>query len=168
MATNVLDLRKFSAQMAGHRWTVSLRRELEAVPAAVLMRWPDPSPSYRTLVCGLTECVSPTRQTWLIVGDMFEVEAPRFRWNEFELWALEWAEGDADYTAQVVDFWSRHIPVMVDVASDYDVWLLRYGDGVIVHTFAPEWEAGGTIVANSLISFLKMLAETGEPPWDLE
>ncbi|MCH9670792.1 MAG: hypothetical protein K0U93_05015 [Gammaproteobacteria bacterium] len=98
-------------------------------------------------MCGLSSCVAPTEESWLVVGEAFEMPTPAFRWNEFDRMAIKSAEGDAEWTTRVTDFWSHHVPVAMDVESDYHVWLLRLPDGAIVHTFAPEWKYGGTVVA---------------------
>lgn len=89
----------------------------------------------------------PTEESWLVVGEAFEMPTPAFRWNEFDRMAIKSAEGDAEWTTRVANFWSHHVPVAMDVESDYHVWLLRLPDGAIVHTFAPEWKYGGTVVA---------------------
>ena len=76
-----------------------------------------------------------------------------FRWNEYELMAIETADGDTEGRAKVIAFWDRHLPFMLAVHSDYDYLAVRLEDGVVVHGCAPEWELPIPI-AKSFVEFL--------------
>lgn len=110
----------------------------------------------------------------LTPAEFRKTDAEGFRWNEYELIALEGAEDDPGRQSEIRAFWNEHLPIMMAVHSDYDYLAVRLAQpdfGSIVHGFALEWETP-SIISRSFDEFLSHFAEeagSSEPayPYDL-
>ncbi len=104
----------------------------------------------------LEVCCSADETAWfLTAADFGRTSGEGFRWNEYELMAIEAAEGDPALVSDITAFWDHYFPVMLAVHSDYDYLAVRLDDGSVVHGCAPEWE-DPTPVAGSFAEFLHM------------
>ena len=102
----------------------------------------------------------------LTPAEFRKTDAEGFRWNEYELMALEAAAGDPDRQSEVRAFWNGHLPIMMAVHSDYDYLAVRLAQpnfGSIVHGFAPEWETA-SLVSRSFEEFLARFTEEATSP----
>ncbi len=130
---------------------------LELLPDTVRTRYPPIPPAVADFLRRLEVCHNATEDAWMLTPAEFrKTAAGAFRWNEYELMALEGAKDDPGLQSEVRAFWNEHLPIVLAVHSDYDYLAVRLAEpdfGSIVHGYAPEWESPSRI-ARSFEEFL--------------
>lgn len=128
-----------------------------AQPAAIAERYPALQSGLLDLLSRVGNCVRHDGQSWLLTFNHFEVNPSEgFRWNEYELMALESAVTERERTA-IKRFWDHHFPFLLAVHSDYDYLAIELSSGHVVHGFAPEWEQPSTL-ATSFDAFVQRVS----------
>jgi hypothetical protein len=145
-------------------WVISESRDKPVLlPDYVRARYPSIPAEVADFLCGLERCHNPAENAWILTpSDFRKTDDEGFRWNEYELMALDSAQNDPAWQAEVRAFWNQHLPIMMAVHSDYDYLALRLAApnfGAIVHGAALEWE-NPSIIAGSFQEFvLRFTAE---------
>ncbi len=102
------------------------------------------------------------KQWFLSHRDFIQASAPEaFAWNEYELMSLEAAEEDSDWKANICRFWDQHLPLYLDVRSDYRALVARIADGHAVGIFesmGPDFEEV-TLIADSIAVMRQLILE---------
>jgi len=125
-----------------------------ARPACIAARYPTLQGGVLDLLSRTSNCIRHDEQSWLLTFNYFEVvPAQGFRWNEYELMALEIAGTEQERSA-ITRFWDDHFPFLLAVHSDYDYLAIRVSDGHVMHGFGPEWEQP-SVVATSFDAFVE-------------
>lgn len=153
-------------------WAITERSDpTELLPADVSARYPFVPAAITDFLGRLEVCHNETEDIWMLTPEEFRKTDPDgFRWNEYELMALENNHDDPAVQADVRSFWDEHLPIMLAVHSDYDYLAVRLAEperGSIVHGFAPEWESTSR-VARSFEEFLALFtkqATSSEPEY---
>ena len=57
-----------------------------------------------------------------------------------EVLSLKCAEGDAEWTNKITDFWNNHLPIFLSVKDGYAYYAISMKDGSIVQGTEPEFE----------------------------
>ena len=134
----------------------------ELLPAEVRARYPHVPAAVAEFLGGLDVCHNATEDAWMLTPEDFRKTDPDgFRWNEYELMALEGEDNNPELQAEVRSFWNEHFPIMMAVHSDYDYLAVRLAEperGSIVHGFAPEWNSP-TRIARSFEEFLTLFTK---------
>lgn len=156
MSTLLTELRK-------RGWTIEeSEHSLALLPAPIRPRYPTVPSAVEEFLRSLDVCHNAAEDAWMLTPAEFrKTDAEGFRWNEYELMALETAEGEPDRQSEVRAFWDDHLPIMMAVHSDYDYLAVRLAEpnvGSIVHGFAPEWE-NPSLVSHSFEEFLARFSE---------
>ena len=143
-------------------WTVRERNgSIPLLPDALKARFPFVPSAVTDFLERIEVCCNADENVWFLTAEDFrKTDEDGFRWNEYELMALEGDEGNRDAQAATRAFWNEHLPIMLAVHSDYDYIAVRVAEpnaGSIVHGFAPEWEEPSP-VARSFAVFLESLA----------
>lgn len=169
MATLLDELRK-------RGWVVKESdNRLELLPESVRIRYPRVPTAVADFLRRFEVCHNAPENAWMLTPAEFrKTDADGFRWNEYELIALEGGERDPAWQADIRAFWNDHLPIMMAVHSDYDYLAVRLAEphfGSIVHGFALEWE-NPIRIAGSFEEFLARFTEeaaSSEPayPYDL-
>lgn len=155
-------------------WTVrTLAQPAELLPEPLAKRYPRLPGQLVSFLSTLKVCHNSAKDSWFLsAADYHRKKSAGFRWNEFELMALDSMSDDSRECLSIKTFWDQHFPFMMAVHSDYDYLAVRLGkkdSGAVVHGFAPDWEEP-SIVAPSFTAFAKALAEAGtasEPKYPL-
>lgn len=142
-STSKLTLRdlKLLRTLRRRGWKVRrVSRPRKLLPPAVRARYPRVPTGVLRLLSALQVCVSPKETVWFLTAeDYARTDESAFRWNEFEIMGLEFADTDPE-RAEIRSFWDDHFPVMLAVHSDYDYLAVRISDGAVVHGFVHFWE----------------------------
>lgn len=165
MSTLLTELRK-------RGWTIEeSEHSLSLLPDHIRARYPDVPSAVEEFLGALEVCHNAAEDAWMLTPAEFrKTDAEGFRWNEYELMALDAAEGEPDRQSEVRSFWDEHLPIMMAVHSDYDYLAVRLAQpnfGAIVHGFAPEWDQV-SVVSPSFEEFLTRFTEeagSGEPEY---
>ena len=160
------------AELRKRGWVVKENAAaLELLPDHVRARYPRVPTAVAEFLGGLEVCHNEAEDAWMLTPAEFrKTDAEGFRWNEYELMALEGAEDDPDSQAAVRAFWNEHLPIMMAVHSDYDYLAVRLAEpnfGSVVHGFAFQWE-DTSAVARSFEEFLSRFtkeAASSEPEY---
>jgi hypothetical protein len=144
-------------------WAIKESDEtLELLPDTLRTRYRPVPPAVADFLSRLEVCHNAAEDAWMLTPAEFrKTDAGSFRWNEYELMALEGAEDDPGLQSEVRTFWNEHLPIMLAVHSDYDYLAVRLAEpdfGSIVHGYAPEWESPSRI-ARSFEEFLSRFTE---------
>jgi len=131
------------------------------LPDDLRARYPSVPPAVTEFLGRFDVCHNADENVWFLTADDFRrSDDDGFRWNEYELIALEASEGEPSSQARVRAFWTDHLPIMMAVHSDYDYLAVRLtgpNAGSIVHGAAPDWEEP-SLVARSFDEFLRQFA----------
>src|SRR5688572_24143830 len=148
-------LRKRGWEIREHPQPVTL------LPDDLRSRYPVVPPAITDFLGRFEACHNAEENVWFLSAEDFRKrDDDGFRWNEYELMALENAEGEPAAQSEVRAFWNDHLPIMMAVHSDYDYLAVRLAEpnkGTIVHGCAPDWEEPSR-VAGSFDEFLRQLA----------
>src|SRR5512132_3688196 len=149
-------------------WTIEeSEHPLSRLPDHIRARYPDVPSTVEEFLSALDVCHNGAEDAWMLTPAEFrKTDAEGFRWNEYELMALEAAEGEPDRQSEVRAFWNGHLPIMMAVHSGYDYLAVRLAQpnfGSIVHGFAPEWE-NASFVSRSFEEFLARFTEEAVSP----
>ena len=161
MRTLLNELRK-------REWTIEeSEHSLALLPDHIKARYPAVPPAVEKFLGSLDVCHNAAEDAWMLTPAEFrKTDTEGFRWNEYELMALDAAEGEPDRESEVRAFWDEHLPIMMAVHSDYDYLAVRLAQpnlGSIVHGFAPEWD-NPSLVARSFQEFLARFTEEAAAP----
>lgn len=111
---------------------------------------------YLTFLINLEHCATEDEKSWFnTTGDFNATNDSGFRWNEFEMMALE----DYEDVKQIVAFWDNHIPILMSCRNFYcyfAISLLSDKYGQIVYGSEPEFEEP-EFVANDFSEFMTIL-----------
>ena len=114
------------------------------LPESVQPRYPRLPPALVQFMTGLEECRNNADDVWMLTPAQYRItDDAGFRWNEYELMALDEAADDAAESSAIRAFWDAHLPIMMAVHSDYDYVAVRVADpdfGSVVHGMAPNWD----------------------------
>jgi hypothetical protein len=135
------------------------------LPAEVSARYPRVPAAVTEFLGRLGVCHNAAEDVWMLTPEDFrKTDADGFRWNEYELMALEGEDDNALLQADVRAFWNEHFPIMMAVHSDYDYLAVRVAEpefGSIVHGYAPEWNSPSR-VARSFEEFLVLYTKAAK------
>jgi hypothetical protein len=153
-------------------WVVEERSDAtELLPPEVSTRYPSVPAAITDFLGRLDECHNTAEDVWMLTPEEFRKSDPDgFRWNEYELMALESSKDNPAAQGQIRAFWNEHVPIMLAVHSDYDYLAVRVAEperGSIVHGFAPDWESPSR-VSRSFEEFLAAFtkeANSAEPEY---
>jgi hypothetical protein len=143
-------------------WSVDLATtNSQLLPLEVAARYPSLPRSVTTFLSKLDRCINREEDAWFLTRQFFAAEPGEgFRWNEFEMMAIDSISDEPSRVGDIRRFWDNHFPFMVAVHSDYDYLAVRLsseGFGQIVHGCAPEWEEP-SVVSGSFTDFLELFA----------
>jgi hypothetical protein len=149
-------------------WTVKESVDVLALlPDQLRARYPAVPSAVEEFLTSLEVCHNAAEDAWVLTPAEFrKTDAEGFRWNEYELMALEAAEGEPDRQSEVRAFWDEHLPIMMAVHSDYDYLAVRLAQpnfGSIVQGYAPEWD-NPSVVSPSFEEFLARLTVEAASP----
>jgi hypothetical protein len=138
-------------------WRVELRAPASPLlPAHLAKRYAWLDREVIAFFAQLQTCCSGDETAWFLTAAGFDREAPGFRWNEYELMGVEFAEGDESLRRAIHAFWDDHFPIAMAVHSDHDYLAIRKEDGAVVHGFAPDW-TDPDVVASSFAELIEAL-----------
>ena len=130
------------------------------LPPGVQQRYPRVPVELFAFLETLDSCANAAEDVWFLCReDFLRADSDGFRWNEFELMALE--SDDIERKAQARAFWDLYFPFMLAVHSDYDYLAVSLAEGSygrIVHGCGPDFEET-TIVAPSFGQFLSLFRQ---------
>jgi hypothetical protein len=83
-------------------------------------RYPRIPEGYVKFLQRVASCVNADETVWFLCADDYNDKIKDgWTWNELEKLLLEGAEGDEQATAEIAEFWARHLPFMYSVRGDY-------------------------------------------------
>lgn len=90
---------------------------------------------------GFSRLESGDEQSWFLFPDDFRDDADPsgFAWNEFERISAEAALDDCQ-AAEVREWWSRHLPILMSVRGGYSFYAIETDGGRVVQGAEPEFE----------------------------
>lgn len=133
------------------------------LPETISQRYPKLPKELTDFLAEICFCSNADETAWFLSeSDYAEKSDSVFRWNEFELMELEFAEQENDsiWKAEVKDFWNNHFPFMLTLKSGYGyfaVSLCPQNYGAVVSGYEPEFTTVSEI-ASSFGIFLASLA----------
>jgi hypothetical protein len=155
-----------AASTAG--WRVERRDPARAVqlPTQLVVRLGPLPDSYRAFLSEVAIATSADGAVWFLCEDDYRRRDPEgFAWDEIEVMSLLSAV-DEDEKEAIVDFWDRHMPIMMAPEGDYDYLAIALDHerrGAVVHGYAPAWEEA-SVVAESFDDWLAMLTRVLRDP----
>ncbi len=140
------------------------------LPGHLKSRYPVLPTELTTFLSGLVVCSNAEQTAWFLCQSDFEGQAASaWRWNEFELMLLEWAEAEQE-RIEITRFWDTHLPILLSVSTGYAFFALCTGlekSGQVVHGLLEYGVNETSIVADSFNEFCLLVlagafpAETG-------
>ena len=132
-------------------------------PMVVGERYPMLEGGVLEVLSQIKRCIRADEQSWLIAFSDFQSSSSLgFRWNEYEIMALESAATERERSL-ITRFWDEHFPFLLAVQADYDYLAIRISDGSVVHGCAPEWEHP-TVFASSFGAFVERVSSAVSLP----
>lgn len=153
------------------RWVVE-ENEVAAfnLPEQLKIRYPVLPRELTEFLAGLAVCSNAEQTAWFLCQADFEGQAASaWRWNEFELMALDGAETERE-KSEITKFWDMHLPILLSVSTGYAffaVCVASERSGQVVHGLLGYGIDETSTVANSFDEFCLLLlagqfpAETG-------
>lgn len=125
------------------------------------LRYPILPADYEDFLHSFSFLSNTSDTTWFnSIADFNETDAESaFKWNEFELKSLEAFEGDSINQNIVLNFWNKHLPIILSVKNDYAFFAMGVSEenfGEIYYGEAPEYEEVNK-VANNFSDFLEAI-----------
>jgi hypothetical protein len=159
-----------AASSAG--WRLERRDSSRPVqlPTQLIVRLGPLPDSYRTFLSEVAVAANADGGVWFLCEDDYRRRDPEgFTWDEIEAMSILRATHEAEREA-IVDFWDRHLPIMMAPDGDYDYLAIALDPerrGTVVHGYAPDWE-NATQVADSFEQWLSMLTQSLRDPSSAE
>ena len=149
--------------LSDRSWKIEATLDPFIKPNAIVERYPTLEGGVLEVLSQITRCIRADEQSWLIAfSDLPADSSQGFRWNEYEIMALESA-ATAQERNSISHFWDGHFPFLLAVHSDYDYLAIRIADGSVVHGCAPEWEHP-SVFADSFDAFVERVCEAVSLP----
>ena len=140
------------------------------LPEQLKIRYPILPLELTEFLSGLAVCSNAEQTAWFLCQADFEGQgASAWRWNEFELMLLEWAETEQE-KSEIVRFWNTHFPILLSVSTGYAFFAICVDSekpGQVVHGLLEYGVDETATVAGSFNEFCLLLlvgqfpAETG-------
>lgn len=131
----------------------------ESLPIHIAARYPIIPASLTLLLSSFQAIVSPDEKSWfLCCPDYNESGQSAYRWNEWEILALEATGSDRKWQTEIKRFWDSHLPFFLSVGQGYAFFAIRLSDGAVVMGREPEFEET-TEIAKSFDDFLRHFFE---------
>jgi len=152
----------FLTYMKEKEWDVRLNEaQGNSLPEVVKSRYANVPEQWQEFVQKVRCMVSVDETTWFLGAEDFELQGDKaFRWNEWELMSLEWAEGDTEWEKEIKNFWDGHLPIVMSVRNGYSYYAICMKDGSVVRGSEPEFEEC-EVVADSFMNFVDKIMEDG-------
>jgi hypothetical protein len=114
------------------------------LPAVLTSRHRRLPPDYVRLLSLVDKCTNKSETAWFVCERDYDgTSDSAYRWNEFEVQALEGAKGDEAWKREITSFWDVHLPILLSVRSGYSFLALRLTSqqfGAVVFGREPEYE----------------------------
>lgn len=133
------------------------------LPEPVRSRYPALPASLAEFLGGLRVCANAWQTAWFLCQEDFAGRAEaEWRWNEFELMALNWfpAEQEQQEREAVVNFWDSHFPFLLSVYTGYAFFAVSLRPETkwqVVRVLLESGEEDAVTVAASFEEFLPLL-----------
>lgn len=160
MAINVLS--EYLETLRSFGWKVARKPEntLKLKPE-IFIRYPNIPENYLDFLQQVELCMNMAENAWFFTENDFnrnENDSESFKWNTYERMSLEATDGDEELTAQIIDFWNKHLPIAYAVHSDYAylaISLTTQEYGAIVYGYGPMFEDTARKVSTSFDNYLE-------------
>ena len=140
------------------------------LPGPLKTRYPVLPVAVTEFLAGLAVCNNAGQTAWFLCQADFEGRSSSaWRWNEFELMLLDWAETEQE-KGEITCFWDVHFPILLSVSTGYAFFAICVGlesFGQVVHGLLEYGIDETTTVAATFSDFCSLLiagrfpAETG-------
>ena len=128
--------------LAGQGWSVLLGEPARALTGQLL-----DYPQIHQFAMQVRRCVSGDEQVWFLGSEDF-LDDSGDGWNFIEQQiSRPSADGDEEWTAQVARFWEQHLPLALNVRSDY-AFLGIDRQGRVWEGVAPDLEEPSLVAEN--------------------
>ncbi|HEU4712302.1 MAG TPA: SMI1/KNR4 family protein [Pyrinomonadaceae bacterium] len=162
-------LTEYLELLRSHGWRVELWTGAEApvLDSSFTRRYPGIPDGYLKFLQRVSRCENGEETVWfLCLNDYNNQSDSEWAWNAMEQIDLEGAEDDAR-KSEVVEFWNRHLPFMLNVSGEYAYMAFRVTNdrfGSVVEGYDIELTEP-TDVAASFDDFVRLhsSAVRGEP-----
>lgn len=135
-------------------WTCEAAREKFEIPPEILARYKHVPQDFLDFISDFSKIINAEENMWLLTAnDYLACDDDAYRWNEFELMTLEWAD-DEEEKAEITAFWDNFLPVFMSVAGDYHYYAINIKTGEIFEGWSPEFEEP-QIAAPSFTEFVE-------------
>lgn len=148
----------FSKWAKENSWNIELSEEKQELPKVFLERFKYIPGDWLDFAENFKLVVNADNNIWFNLPGDFEDSGDEdaFRWNEFELIALDAAEEaeNEEWQKDVREFWDNYIPIVMSVSGDYHYYAIGVRTGEIFEGREPEFDEI-EIVAPSFTDFIE-------------
>ena len=151
----------FLACMKEKGWNIELcETKGKYLPEGVVSRYKNVPVLWKEFIGTVRKMVCSDETEWFLCADDFDSKAhTAWQWNEWEVLSLKCAEGDAEWTNKITDFWNNHLPIFLSVKDGYAYYPISMKDGSIVQGTEQEFEEC-TPVTSSFADFLEKIIKS--------
>lgn len=150
----------FLTYMKVNGWDIELNEIQDSyLPEIIKNRYANISKPWLEFIKNVKHMVNSDETIWFLCREDFEIQGDKvFQWNEWELISLESAQGDAEWTNEINEFWNYHLPIVMSVKDGYSYYAISVKDGSIVQGSEPEFEEC-EMVALSFTDFMEKITK---------
>lgn len=147
----------FLAWAKENNWNVKERTSESNLPQEVTERYPNIPAEWYDFINAFSDCSDSSDTVWFLTAEnYFAKDEDEWSYNEFEHISLQAADGDADWTRNVCEFWNTHFPILLSVKYGYEYYAINMEDGSIVCGSEPEFEETDK-VADNFVQFIEKI-----------
>jgi len=166
LGVSTQDMHALLKALTDRSWIVEPMLGPSLMPSSITERYPMLEGGVLEVLSQFSRCSRPDEQSWLLaLSDFQAVSSQGFRWNEYEIMALESAANQQERDS-ITRFWDEHFPFLLAVQADYDYLAIRLSDGSVMHGSAPEWELP-SVLAPSFEAFVEYVSTAVQVPYPL-
>lgn len=160
----LIQTKNFIEILKKNGWEITLREPNEplSLNETIKRRFKEMPLDYIDFISNIESCLNEDGKVgfWTDI-DFSGKSDSAFKWNEFESMSLEAVGKYPELKKEVIDFWEKHLPIMLSVKADYAYIALEFKDNKfckVVYGIEPEFEEV-TVLCNSFSEFQEMFSQ---------